>query len=231
MTNAPRHIGLSADGNGRWAERRGLPRTAGYAYGVAPILRVVEAVAAIPGVETLSIHVFSPGNWTRPADELAAIFDAIRCAAPLLAQQLEQTGGRFRWLGRRERVDRTVRRVLEDAEKAAAGDGLTVNLLADWGGQSDLEQAAQAVKNGHAEGIADYYRRQELPPVDLYIRPGAERRVSNFALYQLAYAEIIFEQVLWPDFTPDHLHAAIRDYQRRHRRFGHIAEHHNETGT
>jgi len=223
----PRSIAIIMDGNGRWAERRGLPVAEGHRAGTRALRRTVEAAIDL-GVESLVVYAFSTENWARPVDEVAdlmAIFgDTIERELPDLAEQ----GVRTRFVGRRDRAPDSLRAQMERLERETASNRrLHLWIAFDYGGRAELVEAARRlVADGiAAEAIDDdaleaRLYEPELAAPDLVIRTSGEQRLSNFLLWQSAYSELVFVDDLWPDFGPDQLRAAIADYTGRRRRFG-----------
>ena len=223
----PRSIAIIMDGNGRWAERRGLPVAEGHRAGTRALRRTVEAAIDL-GVESLVVYAFSTENWARPVDEVAdlmAIFgDTIERELPDLAEQ----GVRTRFVGRRDRAPDSLRGQMERLERETASNRrLHLWIAFDYGGRAELVEAARRlVADGiAAEAIDDdaleaRLYEPELAAPDLVIRTSGEQRLSNFLLWQSAYSELVFVDDLWPDFGPDQLRAAIADYTGRRRRFG-----------
>ena len=222
-----RSVAIIMDGNGRWAERRGLPVAEGHRAGTKALRRTVEA-AIDAGVRSLVVYAFSTENWARPVDEvedLMAIFgETIERELPDLAAQ----GVRTRFIGRRDRAPDALRAQMEGLERSTAGnDRLHLWIAFDYGGRAELVEAARRlVADGvDAEAVDDAalaarLYAPELPDPDLLIRTSGEVRISNFLLWQLAYAELVFVETLWPDFGEDDLRAALEEYARRRRRFG-----------
>jgi undecaprenyl diphosphate synthase len=223
----PRSIAIIMDGNGRWAERRGLPVAEGHRAGTRALRRTVEAAIDL-GVESLVVYAFSTENWARPVDEVAdlmAIFgETIERELPDLAEQ----GVRTRFVGRRDRAPAELRARMERLERETTSNRrLHLWIAFDYGGRAELVEAARRlVADGVGpEGIDDdaieaRLYEPELPDPDLVIRTSGEQRLSNFLLWQSAYSELVFVDDLWPDFGPDQLRAAIADYAGRRRRFG-----------
>src|SRR5262245_29454286 len=215
------------DGNGRWAETRGLPVAEGHRAGTRALRRTVEAAIDL-GVTSLAVYAFSTENWARPAGEvedLMAIFgETIERELPDLAEQ----GVRTRFMGRRDRAPDSLRRQMEHLEHETAGNSrLQLWIAFDYGGRAELVEAARRlVEDGVAAGdvgegtLAARLSAPELADPDLVIRTSGEQRLSNFLLWQSAYSELVFVDVLWPDFDASHLGAAIAEYAGRRRRFG-----------
>lgn len=229
----PRHIAIVMDGNGRWAAQRGLPRMQGHFAGHKATRRAVEACAEV-GVEVLSIYAFSVENWQRPAAEVEGLMELIEQAMREELDDLDRNNVRFIASGRLHELPPSLQQALAEAEARTANNtGLVLNLLVNYGGRAEIADAAQAlaqkVKTGEIDPaeitedvLGQYLYAPQLPDPDLLLRPGGEKRVSNFLLWEIAYAEIIVMPVLWPDFTKEHLIEAIREYNRRQRRFGRV---------
>jgi undecaprenyl diphosphate synthase len=222
-----RTVAIIMDGNGRWAERRGLPVAEGHREGTKALRRTVEAAIDL-GLETLVVYAFSTENWSRPETEvesLMEIFDqTIERELPDLARQ----GVRTRFMGRRDRAPDALREQIERLERETAeNDRLNLWVAFDYGGRADIVEAARRlVEDGAApdaideESLRANLYAPELPDPDLLIRTSGELRVSNFLLWQLAYSELVFVDTLWPDFGRDELEHALAAYARRRRRFG-----------
>ncbi len=214
MTAAPRHVALIMDGNGRWAEARGLARTQGHEAGERALFDVVEG-ALEAGIEYLSVYAFSTENWSRPTDEVAFLLNFNRELLRKRREDLRERGVRIRRIGQREGVPGPVLEEFDAAEALTAG-GTRMNLLVcfNYGGRAELEDAAKA------GSIPANLYAPDAPDVDLLIRTSGEKRLSNFLLWQSAYAELYFTDTLWPDFDRHALFRALDDYARRVRRFG-----------
>ncbi|MBN1826769.1 MAG: isoprenyl transferase [Candidatus Eisenbacteria bacterium] len=229
--SVPRHVAVIMDGNGRWAERRGLPRIAGHHAAVESVRSVVRGAGAV-GVKVLSLFTFSVENWSRPREEVEALMVLLEETLPAEVPELNRNGVRLHTVGRTGDLPESVRGALRGAIDALAGnDGLDLILALSYGGQAEIVDAARALAREAREGRidperidAEAFRRRlytaEFPDPDLLIRTSGERRISNFYLWQIAYAELVFAPVLWPDFRAEHLYRAIREYQERERRFG-----------
>jgi undecaprenyl diphosphate synthase len=222
----PGHLGIVMDGNGRWAVARGMPRTKGHLEGLKAAKRITRA-AREAGIGCLSLYVFSTENWRRPAEEVGFLMDLV---ARHLAQELafyEELGLRVVHTGDRAALGGALVRIIDGVVARTAGNsGMTVNLALNHGGRDEILRAASrwAREGGGGELTAEDLRRNldvpDLPDLDLVIRTGGEMRLSNFLLWQAAYAELVFSPVLWPDFTGADLHAALAEYASRDRRFG-----------
>ena len=228
----PSHIAIILDGNGRWAKRRGLPRTMGHRQGAKAVEPIIRRWLEL-GVSSLSLYAFSTENWSRPASEVDAIMNLLREMLHS-ADQYRRENVRLRVIGDRSALAPDLLREIESAERESAGrTGMTVNMAINYGGREEIARAArllaEQVKDGtlSPEEIGEKQVAAALytagqPELDLLIRPSGEKRISNFLLWQCAYAEFVFMDILWPDFTPADLDAAIEEYRRRHRRFGGI---------
>ncbi len=219
------------DGNGRWAERRGLARAAGHVEGARAVDRVVEAATRL-GLPELTLFAFSTENWKRPPAEVAALFELLASYVEREGDRLVANGIRFRPLGRLDDLPRDLaRRLAALAERTSGGSGRILRVAVNYGGRREIvDAAARLARAARAEpeilgdldekSFQHYFYDPDLGDVDLVIRTGGERRLSNFLLWQLAYAEIHFSEALWPDFGAADLTAALTDYARRARRFG-----------
>jgi undecaprenyl diphosphate synthase len=215
------------DGNGRWASARSLPVAEGHREGARALRRTVEAAVDL-GIESLAVYAFSTENWARPADEVESIMalmdETIDRELPDLAKQ----GVRTRFFGRRDRVPDELRAKMEQLETETAGlDRLSLWIAFDYGGRAELVDAVRAIlregvgpESMSEADIAGHLYAPELPDPDLVIRTSGEQRLSNFLLWQSAYAELVFDETLWPDFEAENLRAAVDEYARRGRRFG-----------
>jgi undecaprenyl diphosphate synthase len=225
----PRHVACVMDGNGRWAQKRGLPRTEGHRAGEEALYEAARAAVEL-GLEWFTVYAFSTENWRRPRDEVRFLLNVI--ADDLLTRrrdQLHALGVRIRFAGRRDwRVPRWVlRRMDEAAELTRHNKGTTLTVAFNYGGRAEIVDAVRALvaEGVKASQVDDKALRRHLylpdaPDPDLFIRTSGEYRISNFLLWEIAYSELVFLDVLWPDFRAEHLHEAIREYQRRERRFG-----------
>lgn len=217
------HVGILMDGNGRWGERRGLGRSAGHRAGVEAIRRVVEA-AIREGVGTLTLYGFSSDNWGRPRAEIDAIFALMRHFVDTETDRFIATGIRLTVIGRRDRLPEGLAAAFAKAEAlSAAGARLNLRIAVDYSGRDAILAAARRA-GGRAHSREEFSRlvagEEDLPPVDLIIRAGGEKRLSDFLLWESAYAELYFTDRLWPDFDGEDLAAALADFRSRQRRFG-----------
>lgn len=227
----PGHVALVMDGNGRWANRRGLTRIEGHRAGEASLLDVVAGAIQI-GVRHLSVYAFSTENWVRSPDEVRFLMGFNREVLHRRRDQLNDWGVRIRWSGRRPRLWRSVIDELQFAERLTAGNSvLTLNMCVNYGGRLEIQDAVRSIAEEVAAGrlapsrisektIARHLYAPDLPDVDLFVRSSGEQRTSNFQLWRSAYAEMVFLDTLWPDFRRAHLWAAIQQYAGRGRRFG-----------
>jgi undecaprenyl diphosphate synthase len=229
--NVPRHVAVIMDGNGRWAKERGLPRIAGHRAAVESVRDVVRGAGAL-GVGVLSLFTFSIENWNRPREEVEALMLLLEETLPAEVPELDKNGVRLHAVGRLADLPGSVRRALEKARQALAHNtGLNLVLALSYGGQAELVDAAATLARDAAAGKidpesidAEAFRSRlythPFPEPDLLIRTSGEHRISNFYLWQIAYSELWFTPVYWPDFRAEHLYRAIRDFQERERRFG-----------
>jgi undecaprenyl diphosphate synthase len=229
-TRIPQHVAIIMDGNGRWATRRGLPRVAGHRAGVTAARRVVEHAPDI-GVRFLTLYAFSSDNWRRPTDEVRSIFWLLRAFLRLETQRLKERGARLEVIGRRDRLPRPLLREIVRAECATAeGRRLQLRVAIDYSSRDAITRAAVVVSNSlprEEERSADAMGRMlaqalisESGEVDLLIRTGGEKRLSDFLLWESAYAELVFTDRMWPDFDAVDLDAALQEFRGRERRFG-----------
>lgn len=223
----PHHIGIIMDGNGRWAELRGLPRIEGHRRGVERSKEIIECAAEL-GIRSLTLYAFSTENWRRPSDEVAMLMKLLEMYLKQELDRLMRNGIVFRVIGDRERLPDHIQAIVRDAEeKTSANRGMVLVTALSYSGRSEI---IRAIKKILAAGIAPETLNEEvfstfldtvgLEPPDLIIRTSGEKRISNFLLWQAAYAELYFTDTLWPDFSRDELLLAIQDYQQRERRFG-----------
>ena len=230
----PRHIAIIMDGNGRWAKQRLLPRVAGHRKGVESVRATVRG-AIRHGVEYLTLFAFSSENWRRPADEVSILMDLFLRALEQEVAKLHENGIRFKVVGDVARFPAQIRELIAAGEALTAHNArLTLTVAANYGGRRDIMQAAQRYFAAHPvtpadaplapEALEPYLAMSYAPEPDLFIRTGGEQRISNFLLWQLAYTELYFTDMLWPDFDGDALDAAIASYQGRERRFGRTSE-------
>lgn len=230
-TSRPRHLAVVMDGNGRWAKKRFLPRAAGHRAGVNATRQLVENSVRCD-IGALTIFAFSSENWNRPEQEVDSLMSLFVTTIASEVSKLHKQNVRVTFIGERQRFSEKLRSGIEEAEKlTACNTGLALNIAANYGGRWDIVQAcrklAEDVKAGAisasditADSIADAVCLRELPAPDLFIRTGGESRISNFLIWQLAYTELYFTDVLWPDFNDAELEKALTWYASRQRRFG-----------
>ena len=226
----PRHIAIIMDGNGRWAKQRGLPRTAGHAAGAESFRRIANYCRTL-GVEYLTVYAFSTENWKRSADEVAGIMKLLRRYLEEALQDMEKNRVRFRFFGDLSKLSPDLQKLCHDAQNRSQDYDVQVNFCLNYGGRDEIVHAARAFAADVAAGkrepeeltediLSGYLYSAGVPDPELIIRPSGELRTSNFLLWQSAYSEYVFMNVLWPDFAPAHLDEAIEEYHRRNRRFG-----------
>ena len=227
----PRHIAIILDGNGRWAKRRGLPRTAGHAAGAETFRRIATYCKDI-GIDYLTVYAFSTENWKRPRQEVEAIMGLLGKYLREAVDTMERDHIRLKILGDPEMLPKNLRDLIDEtADISTHYEGFQANVCLNYGGRDEIVRAAlrfaEDYKAGKAatlteESFSNYMFSAGIPDPDLIIRPGGEMRLSNFLMWESAYSELIFTDVLWPDFTSGDIDAAIAEYQRRDRRFGGI---------
>lgn len=230
-TPGPVHVAIIMDGNGRWAQSRGLPRTAGHKAGAEAVRRTIHAAVEL-GVPYLTLFGFSSENWKRPKTEVGDLMGLLRFYLRSEIAELNAEGVRLRVIGERARLDRDITGLIEDAERLTAGNTrLNLTIALSYGGRQEILAAARRLAGRAARGelapddIDDASFESELetaglPDPDLLIRTSGEQRISNFLLWQMAYTELVFVDTLWPDFGHAHLAEAIEDFRGRDRRFG-----------
>jgi undecaprenyl diphosphate synthase len=220
------HVAIIMDGNGRWAERRGLPRAAGHREGIEAVRRVFEAAPDL-GVNALTLFAFSADNWRRPPLEVEVLMLLLRTYLRRDLARLVDNGVRLRVIGRRDRLPHGLAAEIETAEKASAlGTRLALTVAIDYSGRDAIANAAAGWLGDNSPPRAAFSRLLAWQgqgtgrDVDLMIRTGGEKRLSDFLLWECAYAELLFTDAMWPDFGPEHLRAALADFHNRERRFG-----------
>jgi len=233
--NLPQHIAIIMDGNGRWAKKRGLPRRAGHREGVRAVRRVVEAAGEI-GIKYLTLYVFSSENWRRPKEEVGFLMRLLEETARKEIVDLNKNNVRLTTIGRFEKLPEAAKRVLKEGIDLTSGNsGLTLILALNYGSRIEItdgvKRIAQEVKDSKLaideigpRLFSDYLYTAPYPDPDLLIRTSGELRISNFLLWQIAYAELFVTQTLWPDFAKKELFEAILSYQERERRFGAVSQ-------
>lgn len=229
-SEGPRHVALIMDGNGRWAQARGLPRAMGHREGVQALKRTVQAAPAL-GIRCLTVFGFSTENWRRPAEEVSDLMGLVRAYVASDLKRLEREGVRVRILGRREGLPDDIARIIERTEASTAhNDKFLLQVAFNYGGRADIVEAARRYADQAAAGQATGPLDEETlgqglstaggPPVDVIVRTSGEQRLSNFLLWEAAYAELVFQNVLWPDYGPEALADVVEQYRNRDRRFG-----------
>ena len=227
----PRHIAIILDGNGRWAKKRGLPRTAGHKVG-AETFRTIATYCRDIGIDYLTVYAFSTENWKRPTEEVETIMGLLKNYLLEAIETMERDNVRLHFMGDMTPLTEELKELVERCNAISAGlTGCQCNICINYGGRAEIVHAARDFAKDCAAGAAKpddlteesfgkYLYSADIPSPELLIRPGGEQRLSNFLLWQCAYAEFYFTDVLWPDFSKEELHRAIAAYQRRDRRFG-----------
>ena len=226
----PRHIAIILDGNGRWAKKRGLPRTAGHMAGAETFRRIATYCRSI-GVEYLTVYAFSTENWKRPEEEVGTIMKLLWRYLDEAIRTMEKDHIRMKVFGELARLSPQLREMVDRTDEISQHyQGFQANICLNYGGRDEIIHAARRYARDYAEGkvqgelseeqFGNYLYSAGIPDPDLLIRPGGEMRISNFLLWQCAYAEFYFTDVLWPDFTPEELDKAIAEFNRRDRRYG-----------
>lgn len=224
----PRHVAIVMDGNGRWAKKRFLPRVAGHKQGVEALRKTVRHCLD-RGIGVLTVFAFSSENWLRPADEVSALMELLALALTREVPQLQANGLQLHFPGKKQGLSPRIVQALQDAEDASASNQrLVLNVCFNYGGRWDIVDAAQRLAElGQPiteEGLNAHTALAHVGDPDLVIRTGGERRISNFLLWQSAYSEFYFSDVLWPDFGPQAMDEALNDFAQRERRFGKTSE-------
>ncbi|MGO9699518.1 MAG: isoprenyl transferase [Xanthobacteraceae bacterium] len=232
--DAPRHVAIIMDGNGRWAAARGLPRIEGHRRGVEALRRTVRAAGDL-GISVLTIFSFSSENWSRPLSEISDLMGLLRRFIRNDLAELHKSNVRVRIIGEREGLDRDICLLLQEAEDLTRNNtGLTLMVAFNYGARQEIAQAARRLAIEVAAGrlsadevtlerLASYFHAPDIPDPDVIIRTSGEQRLSNFLLWQAAYSELVFVPINWPDFDRAALEGAIAEYRRRERRFGGLA--------
>lgn len=232
----PRHVAIVMDGNGRWAAQRGRPRAFGHRQGVEAVRRCVDAAGRL-GITHLTLFGFSTENWRRPAEEIDALFDLLRRFVDADLGKLEREGVKVRIIGRRDNLSADLREIVERAEaRTAHNEKCVLTIAFNYGSRDEIARAARRIAEAARDGELDpasidsesfgvWLDTADMPDVDLVIRTSGEQRTSNFLLWQAAYAEYVFLDVLWPDFGRQELEAALEAYSSRDRRFGGVKLH------
>ena len=229
----PRHVAIIMDGNGRWAKKRGLPRNAGHSFG-AETFRTIATYCKEIGIEYLTIYAFSTENWRRPSDEVSTIMGLLEKYMHEALLKMEQDKVKMKFFGNISALSPKLRDLVKQAEELSKTfDGVQVNICINYGGRDEIIMAAQHYAKKVIDGelkiedltennFSDFLYSEGVPDPDLIIRPSGEMRLSNFLLWQSAYSEFYFTDVLWPDFTKSDLDNAILTYQNRERRYGNV---------
>jgi undecaprenyl diphosphate synthase len=224
----PTHVACVMDGNGRWANQRGLPRTEGHAAGEIALVDAVDGALAL-GVKWLTMYAFSTENWRRPADEVRYLMGFNESLLMRRRDELNEKGVRIRFSGRRDwRVPRRVLKQMdESAELTKKNRRLTLTMAFNYGGRAEIIDAVKAMvaegvaeKNVTEKALRKHLYHPDMPDPDLVVRTSGEHRISNYLLWEMAYSELVFPEVLWPDFRREHLYEAVLEFQRRERRYG-----------
>lgn len=231
MSNIPQHIGVIMDGNGRWAKRRGLPRRVGHKAGADNLEKICDYCNSV-GVKALTVYAFSTENWSRPQSEIDALMKLLYNYLLTVEQKFKNRNMKLQISGDVNQLSEKIQKAIIHAEEVtSSGDGMVLNIALNYGGRPEITNAAKMVamdvKNNKIsinditeEYLGGYMYTSNLPEVDLIIRPSGEKRLSNFLLWQAAYAEFWYSDICWPDFSNDDMKSAILDYQSRNRRFG-----------
>ncbi|MCS7230579.1 MAG: isoprenyl transferase [Elusimicrobiota bacterium] len=225
----PRHVGIIMDGNGRWAQKRGLPRIFGHKAGAKTVKLITETSVKL-GIKCLSLFAFSTENWQRPKDEIKNLFKLLRNYIKKEENNLLKNNIKVLISGDISKLDEVTRNMLKKLEeKLKNNTGLILNLCINYSGRSEIINAVNKILNSGIKKIDEekfekFLYTKDLPELDFLIRTSGELRISNFMLWQLAYTELYFTKTLWPDFTPEEFVLAIKDFQNRERRFGRIPE-------
>lgn len=227
----PQHIALVMDGNGRWAQQRGMKRTEGHKRGEQVLDTMVDTCLEL-GIPYLSAYAFSTENWRRSPEEVRFLMNFNRHVLRTRRDSLNERGVKIKWVGRRSRLWRSVIKELQEAEELTKNNTrMTLAMCINYGGRAEIVDAACAFAEDVANGtvkphqltensLRGYLNDPDMPDVDLFLRPSGEQRTSNFLLWQSAYAEMVFQDKLFPDYTPEDLYDAIYEYAQRDRRFG-----------
>ena len=233
LKNVPKHIGIIMDGNGRWAKNRFLPRIAGHKEGMNRVVDIVEECCKI-GVRTLTLYAFSTENWKRPEEEVNGLMNILVIYINSQLKRILENNIVFRVIGDYSKLPDSIVKLLEDSiNKSKNNNGMVLNIALNYGGRAEIIASIKklyddilkekfSIDDLNEESFKNYLYTKENSDVDLMIRTGNEKRISNFLIYQLAYSEFYFTGILWPEFYADDLYDAIYDFQNRNRRFGGI---------
>ena len=231
LENIPKHVGIIMDGNGRWAKKRKMPRTFGHREGTQRVIEIVEAAYKI-NIKSLTLYAFSTENWKRPDEEISKLMDLLAYYIKNQLEKIKKNNIRINVLGDYKAFpDKIVRLIETTLQETKSNDKMILNIGLNYGGQSEIVRASKLIcedviagrvslEDIDVESFKDYLYTREQEELDLLIRPSGELRVSNFLLYQLAYSEFYFSNILWPDFHEEEFYKAIYDFQKRNRRYG-----------
>lgn len=231
LENIPKHVGIIMDGNGRWAKKRKMPRTFGHREGTQRVIEIVEAAYKI-NIKSLTLYAFSTENWKRPDEEISKLMDLLAYYIKNQLEKIKKNNIRINVLGDYKAFPDKIVRLIETAlQETKSNDKMILNIGLNYGGQSEIVRASKMIcedviagrvslEDIDVESFKDYLYTREQEELDLLIRPSGELRVSNFLLYQLAYSEFYFSNILWPDFHEEEFYKAIYDFQKRNRRYG-----------
>ncbi len=225
----PTHIAIIMDGNGRWAKRKGMPRIMGHYRGAEVAEEITQACIEL-GVKYLTLFAFSTENWNRPREEVELLFELLRSYLTQKKDRLMELGVRLRFIGRRDRIEKSLRTLMEELELYTEGNSsITVLLAIDYGGRDDIVRGvnkaiALGLSRVDEESFAKLLDLEDIPDPDILIRTAGEKRISNFLLWNLAYTELFFSDLCWPDFTKEELIRAIEDFSKRKRKFGRVLD-------
>ena len=231
VARIPKHIAIIMDGNGRWAQKRSLPRAFGHRAGAEALRSIVQTASEV-GVQILTAYAFSTENWKRPTDEVSLLMSLLSDYLDNEIDELDDNHVKIRFIGKNDELAPILQHKIEKAQtRTAHNNGLVLNLAVNYGGRAEITRAVKIVAEMVSKGqlkpsqvdeniINQHLYTNDLPDPDLLIRPSGDFRISNFLLWQLAYTEFYFTHLYWPDFKPEHLLQAINEYQNRDRRFG-----------
>ena len=231
LENIPKHVGIIMDGNGRWAKKRKMPRTFGHREGTQRVIEIVEAAYKI-NIKSLTLYAFSTENWKRPDEEISKLMDLLAYYIKNQLEKIKKNNIRINVLGDYKAFPDKIVRLIETAlQETKSNDKMILNIGLNYGGQSEIVRASKLIcedviagrvslEDIDVESFKDYLYTREQEELDLLIRPSGELRLSNFLLYQLAYSEFYFSNILWPDFHEEEFYKAIYDFQKRNRRYG-----------
>ena len=231
LENIPKHVGIIMDGNGRWAKKRKMPRTFGHREGTQRVIEIVEAAYKI-NIKSLTLYAFSTENWKRPDEEISKLMDLLAYYIKNQLEKIKKNNIRINVLGDYKAFPDKIVRLIETAlQETKSNDKMILNIGLNYGGQSEIVRASKLIcedviagrvslEDIDVESFKDYLYTREQEELDLLIRPSGELRISNFLLYQLAYSEFYFSNILWPDFHEEEFYKAIYDFQKRNRRYG-----------